>query len=436
MASKPLHLGWFMNFTPGEWDHPLAVGGAPWDGMFYVDMAKALERACFDYIMIEDTLMVSEAFGETAEVTLKHALQVPKHDPSPLAAIIAAATRNLGVVATFSTLAYPPFMLARLCSTLDHIAGGRFGWNIVTSGEDAAAQNFGMDKLPPREQRYDMADEYVDLVCKLFDSWDADAVVMDLATGTYADYRKVRPINFEGRFFKVRGPLNTVRSPQGRPVFVQAGGSPRGRAFAAQHADSIIAVATGIEGMQAYRDDVRRHAVTFGRNPDDIKVLFLVYPILAETDAEALAKRERMVSSPRFIERALASVSTVTDIDFSKFPLDEPLPRLTTNGEQGSLDKFAQWGSGKTLRQLAMERFGAVGSDVDFVGSPDTVAERMGQVAEAVGGDGFLISTPFQRTSRRFINEVTEGLVPALQRRGLARTAYTGGTLRQTLTEF
>ena len=436
MASKPLHLGWFMNFTPGEWDHPLAVGGAHWDGMFYVDMAKALERACFDYIMIEDTLMVSEAFGESAEATLKHALQVPKHDPSPLAAIIAAATRNLGVVATFSTLAYPPFMLARLCSTLDHIAGGRFGWNIVTSGEDAAAQNFGMDKLPPREQRYDMADEYVDLVCKLFNSWDADAVVMDRETGTYADHRKVRPINFEGKFFKVRGPLNTVRSPQGRPVFVQAGGSPRGRAFAAQHADSIIATATGIDGMKAYRDDVRRHAVSFGRNPDDIKVLFLVYPILAETDDEALAKRERMVSSPRFIERALASVSTVTDIDFSKYPLDEPLPRLTTNGEQGSLDKFAQWGSGKTLRQLAMERFGAVGSDVDFVGSPDTVAERMGQVAEAVGGDGFLISTPFQRTSRRFIVEVTEGLVPALQRRGLMRTAYSGGTLRQTLTEF
>jgi FMN-dependent oxidoreductase (nitrilotriacetate monooxygenase family) len=436
VASKKLHLGWFMNFTPGEWDHPLAVGGAPWDGLFYVDMAKALERACFDYIMIEETLMVSEAFGESAEVTLKHALQVPKHDPSPLAAIIAAATRNLGVVATFSTLAYPPFMLARLCSTLDHIAGGRFGWNIVTSGEDAAAQNFGMGKLPPREQRYDMADEYVDLVCRLFESWDADAVVMDRETGTYADYRKVRPINFEGKFFKVRGPLNTVRSPQGRPVFVQAGGSPRGRAFAAKHADSIIAAATGIEGKQAYRDDVRRHAASFGRNPDDIKVLFLVYPILAETDAEALAKRERIVSSPRFIERALASVSTVTDIDFSKFPLDEPLPRLTTNGEQGSLDKFAHWGSGKTLRQLAMERFGAVGSDVDFVGSPDTVAERMGQVAEAVGGDGFLISTPFQRTSRRFINEVTEGLVPALQRRGLARTAYSGGTLRQTLTEF
>ena len=436
MASKPLHLGWFMNFTPGEWDHPLAVGGAPWDGRFYVDMALALERACFDYIMIEDTLMVSEAYGGTAEITMKHALQVPKHDPSPLAAIIATATRNLGVVATFSTLAYPPFMLARLCSTLDHIAGGRFGWNIVTSGEDAAAQNFGMDKLPPRAQRYDMADEYVDLVCQLFESWDADAVVMDRSTGTYADYRKVRPINFEGKFFKVRGPLNTVRAPQGRPVFVQAGGSPRGRAFAARNADSIIAVANGIDGMKEYRDDVRRHAVAFGRNPDDIKVLFLVYPILAETDDEAQAKRQRMVSDPRAIERALASIGTVTDIDFSKFPLDEPLPHLTTNGEQGSLDKFAQWGSGKTLRQLAMDRFGVAGDEVDFWGSPETVAERMGQVAEAVGGDGFLISTPYQRTSRRFIIEVTEGLVPALQRRGLARTRYSGGTLRQTLTEF
>src|SRR5215475_1319503 len=252
MAGKPLHLGWFMNFTPGEWDHPLATGGAPWDGKFYVDMAQALERACFDYIMIEDTLMVSEAYGDSAEAALKHALQVPKHDPAPLAALISATTTRLGVVATMSTLAYPPFMLARLCSTLDHIAGGRFGWNIVTSGEDIAAQNFGLDKLPPREQRYAMADEYVDLVCKLFDSWDPDAVVMDRARGIYADHTKVRPIHFEGKYFRCRGPLNTVRSPQGRPVFVQAGGSPRGRAFAARHADSIIATANGIAGMRQY----------------------------------------------------------------------------------------------------------------------------------------------------------------------------------------
>jgi FMN-dependent oxidoreductase (nitrilotriacetate monooxygenase family) len=436
MPANPFHLGWFMNFTPGEWDHSMAAGGAPWDGRFYVDMAQALERACFDYIMIEDTLMVSETYGGSAEAGLKYAQMVPKHDPSPLAALISAETRRLGVVATFSTLAYPPFMLARLCSTLDHIAGGRFGWNIVTSGEELAAQNFGMEHLPPREQRYDMADEYVDLVCRLFDSWDADAVVMDRSSGTYADYHKVRPIHFEGKYFKCRGPLNTVRSPQGQPVFVQAGGSPRGRAFAARHADSIIAVANGIAGMKTYREDVRRHAERFGRNPEDAKVLFLVYPILAETDDEARAKYQRMTASPAFIERSLAGISSITDIDFSTFALDEPLPHLTTNGEQGSLDKFAQWGTGKTLRQLAMERFEAMEPELEFIGSPDTVAERMGLVMEAVGGDGFLISTPFQRTSRRFITEITEGLVPALQRRGLARTVYAGTTLRDVLREF
>jgi long-chain alkane monooxygenase len=430
---KPLHLGWFTNFTQGDWTNPVSQGTGNWDGKFFVEMAQAMERACFDYIMLEDTLMVSEAYGGSAAATLKYALQVPKHDPMPLAAMIGAATSKLGVVATMSTLAYPPFMLARLASTLDHISGGRFGWNIVTSGEDTAAQNFGLDVLPPRETRYAMADEYVDLVCRLFDSWDPDAVVMDAETGTYADHTKVHPIHFEGRFFKCRGPLNTVRSPQGKPVFVQAGGSPRGRAFAARHADSIIAVGNGVEGMKAYRDDVRRHAVTAGRNPDDVKVLFLVYPILGETDDEAKARHQRMINSPGFVEAALAAVGTVTDIDFSGFDLDQPLPPLTTNGEQGSLDKFAQWGSGKTLRQLAQERFDA---GIPLIGSPDTVAERMGEAMEAIGGDGFLISTPFQRISRRFITEVCEGLVPALQRRGLARKAYTKTLLRDTLREF
>ena len=192
---------------------------------------------------------------------LKYALLAPKHDPLPLAALIAAGTTHLGVVSTMSTMAYPPFMLARLAATIDHISGGRFGWNIVTSGEDAAAQNFGMDELPPREMRYEMAEEYVELVCRLFDSWEPDAVVMDRERGIYADYKKVNPIHFEGKFFKCRGPLNTVCSPQGRPVFVQAGGSPRGRAFAAKVSDSIVATANGVAGMKQYRDDVRSRAL-------------------------------------------------------------------------------------------------------------------------------------------------------------------------------
>ena len=430
---KPFHLAWFTNFTAGSWDTTFSHGGSPWDGKFFVEFAQAMERACFDYMILEDTLMVSETWAGTAEMSLTQALQVPKHDPIPLAAIIAATTSRLGVVATMSTMAWPPFMLARVSTTIDHIAGGRFGWNIVTSGEDAAAQNFGLDKLPPRELRYAMADEYMELVNQLFDSWEPDAVVMDHERGVYADWRKVHPILFEGEFFKCRGPLNTVPSPQRRPTFVQAGGSPRGRAFAAKHADSIIATANQVAGMKQYRDDVRAHAVNFGRDPDNIKVLFLVYPFLSETSEEALAKYRRMVTSDKFVHAALASVGQITDIDFSRFDLDEPLPRITTNGEQGSLDKFAQWGTNKTLRQLASERFD---SGLDLIGTPDEVADRMGRAMEEIGGDGFLISTPFQRVSRRYINEVCEGLVPALQRRGLVREAYTQPTLRQTLREF
>ena len=431
---KRFHLGWFCNFTAGEWNAPFAPTQSPWDGKFYVEMAQALERACFDYIMLEDTLMVSEAWQGTAEGTLKWALQAPKHDPLPLAAMIGSATSRIGVVATMSTMAYPPFMLARLASTLDHICGGRFGWNIVTTGEDTAAQNFGMEKLPEREDRYAMAEEYVELVTQLFGSWDRDAVVMDRERGVYADHTKVRPIDFKGKYFSCRGPLNTVPSPQGKPVFLQAGGSPRGRGFAARVADSIIATANGTEGMKAYRDDVRARAEAAGRDPDSIKVMFLVYPVIGVTPEDAEAKHRRIVEAPGFIEAGLAMTGTVTDIDFSQFDLDRPLPhKLTTNGEQGSLDKFQQWGSGKMLRQLASERYDG---GLRLVGTPDEVARRMGDAMEAIGGDGFLISTPFQLSSRQRIIEITEGLVPALQRQGLVRSAYKGTTLREVLWEF
>jgi FMN-dependent oxidoreductase (nitrilotriacetate monooxygenase family) len=435
MSDARFHLGWFMNFTPDEWNDPFAAGGSPWSGDFYIEMAQALERACFDYIMIEDTLMVSDAYGGTMEAYLKHALMAPKHDPSPLAAIMSMATSRLGVVATMSTSFYPPFMLARLCSTLDHIAKGRFGWNIVTSGEDGSAKNFGMDKLTEHDLRYDIADEYLDLVCQLWGSWEPGAVVLDRQTATYADHRKVHTIDFEGKYFKCRGPLNTVRSPQGRPAFVQAGGSPRGREFAAKTADSIIATAQGIEGMKEYRDDVRARAEKHGRKPDDIKVLFLVSPVLAETEGEAWAKKARMSESPTYVEQALAGISSVTDIDFSQFALDEPLPDLVTNGEQGSLSKFAQVGSGKTLRQLVLDS-GGVSDSVELVGTPDQVAEKMGDVMAEVGGDGFLISSPAMRNSRRYITEITDGLIPALQRRGLTRTEYTFEHLGDTLREF
>jgi FMN-dependent oxidoreductase (nitrilotriacetate monooxygenase family) len=437
MSARPFHLAWFMNFTPDEWREPFGNGGYPWDGRFYMEMAQTLERACFDYIMIEDKLMVPETYGGSRDFALKNAMMVPKHDPAPLATAMGMATSRIGVVATLSTLSYPPFLLARLCSTIDSLTRGRFGWNIVTSAEDLAAQNFGLDKLPLRETRYEMADEYMDVVRKLFDSWDQDAIVLDRNKGVYADPSKVRTIDHQGRFYKVRGPLNTVPSPQGRPVFVQAGASPRGRDFAALHADSVISVASGVASMKAFRSDIRARAVKQGRDPDKIKVLFCVTPTLGETEEEAAEKYKRLVSSSHFITDTLSSLSAITEIDFAKYDIDKPLPeKLLTNGESGSLDKFQQWGSGKTVRQLVMDGGGGLVSSVELIGTPGTVADRMGEVMEEVGGDGFLITTPVLRVSRRYVVEVADGLVPALQFRGLARTSYSHEKLRDNLLAF
>jgi FMN-dependent oxidoreductase (nitrilotriacetate monooxygenase family) len=435
MSSKPFHLGWFMNFTPDEWNQPFASGGQPWDGKFFIEMARALERACFDLVMIEDTLLVPDAYGGTSEAYLKHGMMAPKHDPAPLAAIMASATSRLGIVATLSTSFYPPFLLARLCSTLDHISGGRFGWNIVTSGEDLEAQNFGRSTQVEHDLRYEIAEEYVELVCLLWDSWDEDAVVVDREAGVYADFKKVRPVNFEGKYFKCRGPLNTVRPPQGRPAFMQAGGSPKGRDFASKHADAIVTIANGVDGMIEYRDDIRARAMRHGRNPDDVKVLFVATPILGETEAEAQAKRSRIHDSESYIDSILSAKSSATDIDFSQFKLDEPLPALSTNATRGSLEKFVQPGSEKTLRRLVHD-VGGLGDSIELVGTPDQLADKMGDTMAEVGGDGFLIMGQELRLSRRYIVEVTEGLVPALQRRGLARTSYTHNHFRDNLKDF
>jgi FMN-dependent oxidoreductase (nitrilotriacetate monooxygenase family) len=438
MAAKQFHLGWFTNFTTDRWNEPFANGGDPWDGKFYVDMAQELERACFDYIMIEDKLSVSEVYGGSAEMVAKHGIGlVPKHDPAPLAAMMGAATTDLGIGITMSTLGYPPWLLARLSSTLDHICHGRFGWNIVTSAEDAAAQNFGLDALPPRELRYDMAHEYMDLCCQLWDSWEEGAIVRDQEKGVYADYTKIHPINFEGQYFRSRGPLNTSRMPQSKPTFVQAGGSPKGRDFAARWADSIITLSDGIEDMKWYREDVRERAAKWGRDPDDVKVLYLVVPTLGETDSVAHDRHEREVNEQSFAEQTLALISSITDIDFGQYEWDEPLPgQLTTNGESASLDKFQQYGTNKTLRQLVYES-AEFESSIPLIGSPETIADRMEEVIEETGGDGFLITMHNQGVSRRQVTEVCEGLVPELQRRGLVRTKYRpGSTLRETLREF
>jgi FMN-dependent oxidoreductase (nitrilotriacetate monooxygenase family) len=407
------HLAWFLNFVADDWNGTWGDGGRDFTGDFYVEIARDLERAKFDYVLIEDKLMVSTAYGGSMEHDLKHGAN-PKHDPVPLAVLMANATSRLGVVPTMSTSFYPPFLLARLASS---------------------AQNFGLDKLYDHDERYVRAEEYLELVNKLWDSWEPDAIERNYTTGTYANHEKVHTIDFEGKYFKSRGPLNTAPSPQGRPAIAQAGASPPGRDLAAAHADTIIANADSVESMRAYREDIHARMKANGRNPLDCKIFYIISPIVADTHDEAVAKRDRWINDPGYIEYMLAEISAVTEIDFSQFDLDEPLPdNLTTNGERGSLASFVAGGADKTLRELVAGN--AMTGAIPFVGTPAEVAEQMGSVMEQVGGDGFLIFSPVMRLNRRYVTEITDGLVPELQKRGLTRSDYTTTMLRDHLREF
>ena len=392
-------------------------------------MAKALERACFDYFLLEDSVFVPDNWGGSMDFYLARALRAPKNDPLPLVPLLAQATTHLGIVPTISTSFYPPYLLARLIATLDLMSKGRIGCNFVTSTAERAAQNFGLDAHIEHDVRYEMADEFVELVTKLWSSWDDDAIVMDREAGLFVDPGKVRAIDFKGRFFASRGPLNTARPPQGRPVLVQAGGSPQGRHFAAKHMDSVIAAVSTVGEMKAFRADLRQRVAAAGRDPDSCKLLFIVQPTLGETNAEALERsRRRQAQREAHPELALAQMATLTDIDFSAFDIDAPIGALTTNGQQGTLKRFLA--QGRTLREIAHNyRFGFE----DLVGTPEHVAGAMAEVMQEVGGDGFMFSGP---VTRRYLAEITDGVVPVLQRMGLVRTEYEHRHFRDNLMAF
>lgn len=437
MPARPFHLGWFLQGSSVQ------AWGEPWTGHIgttwmvpdlFLDMARSLERACFDYILLEDSSYVGESYNGSTEIYLKHGIAVPRQDPSVIAALMAAVTTRIGIVPTFGTYAYPPYLLARLVATLDQVSQGRVGWNAVTGSSDFAAMNFGMKGMPEHDLRYDMADEYMQVVRALWASWEPGAIVADSDRGILVDHTKVHAVNHEGRFFKTRGPLNAGPCPQGQPVIAQAGGSPRGRQFAAQHADTIVAHTKGIAAAKAYRDDVRQRMVASGRNPDNCKVLFLVAPIIGETEAEAQDRRQiRLERARQQIPQRLAHLGKITNIDFGKLDLDQPLAELTTNGHQQTLDQFRGSSPDKTLRML-LESYNTTALTVELVGTPDSVAGQMAEAMEATGGDGFLFSLP--NVSRRVLAEIEDGLVPALQSRGLVRAAYRHRHFRDNLLEF
>ena len=431
---RPFHLAWFLSqgYGPKSWR-------TDWPGSdirrwmmpdLFVELARAMERACFDYLIIEDSSNVPYTYQGAHDTYLKYAASTPKLDPAVLVPYLAQATEHLGIVPTLSVSEYPPYLLARLVNSLDHVTEGRIGWNCVTGSNDGAAQNYGRDKHYPHDERYDIADEFADVVTRLWEAWEPDAVVLDRDAPMFADGTKVHPIHHEGKYFRCRGPINAPRSPQGRVPICQAGGSPRGQLFASRWADTIITEGGGsVEKMKEYRDNVRRQAAEFGRNPDDIKVLFLAQPII-DVSMEAARERVRMkeVESEQHIDLHLSGMSRLTGIDFSKFDLDAPLPELTTNGHQSSLAKWI----GKTPRSI-VKTYGRK-AGIDFTGTADHVAGMMQEVMEEVGGDGFLFFNSY--FDRRYVIEVCDGLVPELQRRGLTREAYAHRHLRDNLLEF
>ena len=433
MPDPRIHLGWFYSkgFGPKAWKHA-------WAGSAVhrftkpdtaVELAVAMERAGFDYLMLEDSSNVPYTFQGSHDAYLRHSVDTPKLDPTVLAPFVTAATERLGVVVTCSTTEYHPFMLARKMNTLDHVSDGRIGWNVVTGSNDGGAQNYGRDKQFPHDQRYDMADEFMAVAHGLWRSWDDDALVLDLEKGVFADGSKVHPIHHEGTWFRSRGPLSAPRSPQTSPVICQAGGSGRGRQFAAQWAETIICAARGVEEMKAYRDDVRRRATEAGRDPDTIKVMFLVSPIVDETVEAAQARRaERWNTAEEEVEFGLAHLSRMTGIDFSRFELDQPIPPLESNGHQSSARQI----EGKVLREVL--RHHRTLECLPLTGTAQSVAAEMDEVVQEVGGDGFLmVESSF---SRRYVTEICDGLVPELQRRGLTRTAYEHPHLRDNLMAF
>ncbi|WP_439814688.1 NtaA/DmoA family FMN-dependent monooxygenase [Zavarzinia sp. CC-PAN008] len=436
---RRFHLGWFLQGSSVQaWNQDWTGNiGQEWmKPDLFIDLGRALERACFDYVLIEDSSYIGESFQGRRDIYLRNGIAVPRQDPSVIATLMANATSRIGIVPTFATFAYPPYLLARLVATLDQVSAGRIGWNMVTGSSDFAARNFGLDGMPEHDLRYEMAEEFMEVVYGLWDGWQPGAMVADRETGVLVDPDKVKAIDFAGKYFKSRGPLNAGPCPQGRPVIAQAGGSDRGRAFAAAHADTIVASAKGVEGMRAYRDDVRRRLKGHGRDPASCKLLFLVTPIVAGSETEALRlEQERLERRAAQVDVQLAFFGKITNIDFGALDRDTPVSQLDlrTNGHQASLDEFRRFAGDRTLRE-AMAGFDGGGRSIRLVGTPEQVADRMGEIMAEAGGDGFLITQP--DTSRRSVADIADGLVPALQKRRLVRSSYAFEQFRDNLLEF
>ena len=433
MPQRMMHLVAYLKTGPtalhvGGWRHPESPLDDILDPERYQHIARVLEAAKFDGCFFADLFGLYDLHGGSFDAYVRRGGQISFLDPTVVLPVMAAVTRNLGLGATLSTSFHTPYHLARWLASLDAMSKGRVAWNVVTSATDLEAKNAGLDELPPREQRYDRADEVLEACFALWNSWDADAFVRDKRAGILADPSKVHYANYAGRWIKTRGPLSIPRSPQGRPVIMQAGSSDRGREFAARWAEIIFTIQRGREEMREFYQDIKTRMDARGRAPQECAILPAVTVVLGETESIA-RERADYLNSLIDPELSLASSSSNLGADLTKLGAGKSLAELQGNqGMKGSEDVLAQTmkAEGVSFREAAVKRT----EGRELVGTAEMIADRLQEVFEAGVCDGFVV-TP--TTFPGMFEQFCRGVVPELQRRGLFRRDYSGRTLRENI---
>jgi FMN-dependent oxidoreductase (nitrilotriacetate monooxygenase family) len=426
MSSKrELKLGFILHGVGpgwGDWRHPDAQPNASTNFAFYKRQAQAAEAGKFDFLFVADSLFVTEKSSP-------HYLN--RFEPLTILSALAAVTEHIGLVGTLTASYSEPFNVARQFASLDHLSGGRAGWNVVTSWLDGTASNFSKASHYPHDVRYRLAGEHLDVVQGLWDSWEDDALVHDKASGRFLDPSKLHALEHKGEFFQVKGPLNIARSPQGQAVIFQAGASEDGKNFAAARADAIFVTHETLEEAKAYYKDVKARASGFGRNPEKLLILPGIRPVVGDTTEDAEAKYQQLANLVS-IENALSMLGRpFNDYDFTKHDLDAPFPDVSEHGansNQSASLKILRIAREEnlSLRQIAL-RFATPRSQ--FVGTPEQVADALQRWLDERGADGFVTFESLPGQLEVFVEKV----VPILQARGIYRKDYDGHTLRGNL---
>jgi long-chain alkane monooxygenase len=417
--------------SPGLWAYPRDRSLDYTDLGYWTSLAKTLERGRFDGIFLADVLGLYDVYGGSPEAALRHAVQVPVNDPLLLVPAMAAATEHLGFGVT-CTLSYePPYTLARRLSTLDHLTKGRAGWNIVTGYLDSAATGMGLRVQPRHDQRYEVAEEYMQLMYKLWEgSWEDDAARRDRTARIFADPAKVHRVKHEGEFYRLDAIHLSEPSPQRTPVLYQAGASSRGRAFAAAHAECVFINGPSPHVVATQVADLRRRAAALGRDPADLLIFTLCTVITGRTEAEAQAKHAeyRRYADP---EAALTLFSGWTGVDFSRFRPEDELRYIETEAMRSALASFTSDDPDRvwTVRELA-EHVAIGGRGPLFVGSPEQIADRLMSWVAETDVDGFNLA--YAVTPESF-SDFVDLVVPELTRRGAFKRDYRPGTYREKL---